>query len=64
MKHLLVVALLFLSCFAQAQDGCMPATCLPGRHSVCRKECDPNGGPICMPVCKCHCELDQLILAL
>lgn len=60
MKYVCVVVLLLLCpCFAQAQDGCYPAQCMIGYHSVCHKECDPNGGPACMPVCKCHCEKDR-----
>ena len=62
MKYVCVAVLLLLgSCFVQAQDGCYPAQCMVGYHSVCHKECDPNGGPACIPVCKCHCEKDQSI---
>jgi hypothetical protein len=42
-----------------AQDGCPPATCPNGSHSVCHKECDPNVSPICSPECVCTCEPTQ-----
>jgi hypothetical protein len=41
-----------------AQDGCPPATCPYGTHSVCHKECDPNVSPICSPKCVCSCVPD------
>lgn len=41
-----------------AQDGCPPATCPYGSHSVCHKECDPNVSPICSPKCVCSCVPD------
>jgi hypothetical protein len=41
-----------------AQDGCWPATCPNGSHSVCHKECDPNVSPICSPKCVCQCVPD------
>jgi len=42
-----------------AQDGCPPATCPQGSHSVCHKECDPNVSPICSPRCVCRCAPDD-----
>ena len=42
-----------------AQDGCPPATCPNGTHSVCHKECDPNVSPICSPKCVCRCVPDD-----
>ena len=40
-----------------AQDGCPPATCPNGTHSVCHKDCDPNY-PTCVPKCSCQCVPD------
>jgi hypothetical protein len=42
-----------------AQDGCPPARCFNGTHSVCHKECDPNVSPICSPKCVCTCVPDN-----
>ena len=41
-----------------AQDGCPPATCFNGTHSVCHKECDPNI-PTCIAKCVCKCVPDD-----
>lgn len=43
-----------------AQDGCPPAQCIAGTHSVCHKECDPNSPPqpVCDKICKCKCVPD------
>jgi len=40
-----------------AQDGCPPAQCPYGYHSVCHKDCDPNY-PTCVPRCECRCVPD------
>jgi hypothetical protein len=42
------------------QDGCPPAQCYEGYHSVCHKECDPNVSPICSPKCVCQCVPDAV----
>jgi hypothetical protein len=53
---LCIVAVVGGSTKLAAQDGCAPATCPNGTHSVCHKECDPNVSPICSPRCVCRCE--------
>lgn len=55
---LCVVAVIGKNTKLAAQDGCPPATCPNGSHSVCHKECDPNVSPICSPRCVCRCEPD------
>ncbi len=55
---LCILAMVVESTKLAAQDGCPPATCPNGTHSVCHKECDPNVSPICSPKCVCRCEPD------
>jgi hypothetical protein len=54
----LLMLLLAFTVVIRADSGCVPADCFIGYHSVCEKVCDPDKGPACIPVCKCHCEKD------
>jgi hypothetical protein len=60
MKRILILLMLLLAftVVTRADTNCWPATCPYGSHSVCEKVCDPDKGPACIPVCKCHCEKD------
>jgi len=52
----LMLVLLLMGSTVAEWNPCGPAQCLPGYHSVCRQECDPSKLPMCVLVCKCHCE--------
>ncbi len=54
---LCIVAMVGANKKLAAQDGCPPATCPYGSHSVCHKDCDPNY-PTCVPRCSCQCVPD------
>ena len=64
LKHITVILCLCILAMVgentrlAAQDGCPPAQCPYGTHSVCHKECDPNVSPICSPKCVCTCVPD------
>jgi hypothetical protein len=58
---LCILAMVAVNAKLPAQDGCPPAKCIAGTHSVCHKECDPNSPPqpVCDKICKCECVPDD-----